>query len=324
MKYDVFLSYRREGGGATARILRDRLTDMGYRVFFDKESLRAGYFNTALYSVIEQCKDVIVVLSPNSLDRCADADDWVRREVEHALHHNKNVIPVMLPGFRFPDTLPENMDGLRYRQGIEVNEEFFDAFVEKLAKFLKARPSFLRGLLQNRTLKRFRPAMLAAVLVLGAFLGIRGWIDSDVYPRTAQEKNLTQEMVYYVSRNLTQIDVLAETYSQALESARRYLSVGMTDDTAMESQFAVTRQQLAEAEIATAAPGSEFLDKLAGSPFDTAEVHAMHDNVISFQKECVHNLDYLEQMLAPDYYPTDPARKLEILEQYEKMLEEDM
>ena len=324
MKYDVFISYRREGGAAMARLLRDRLTGMGYRVFFDKESLRAGYFNTALYSVIEQCKDVIVVLSPDALDRCDNADDWVRREVEHALHNNKNVIPVMLPGFQFPDTLPASMDGLRYRQGIEVNEEFFDAFMEKLAAFLKAKPKFLWWLLQNRTLKRFWPALIAAILVLAGFLGIRGWTDSEIYPRTAKEKNLTQEMVYYVSRNLTQFDILAETYSQALESARRYLSVGMTDDSAMESQFAVTRQQLDDADVSIAAPGSEFLEKLADSPFDTAEVQAMHDNVISFRKECVHNLDYLEQMLSPDYYPTDPARKLEILEQYEKMLEENM
>ena len=85
MGYDVFISYRREGGAATARILRDRLTEMGYRVFFDLESLRSGYFNTALYSVIEECRDVIVVLSPDSLDRCVNDDDWVRLEVEHAL-----------------------------------------------------------------------------------------------------------------------------------------------------------------------------------------------------------------------------------------------
>lgn len=324
MKYDVFISYRREGGAATARILRDRLTDMGYRVFFDLESLRSGYFNTALYSVIDQCKDVIVVLSPDSLDRCVNEDDWVRKEVEHALQRKKNVIPVLLRGFRFPDTLPDSIDSLRYCNGIEASEDFFDAFVEKLTEFMQAKPVLFRGLMQNRSLKRFLPALVAAVLVLGAFLGIRSLADSEIYPRTAQEKNLTQEMVYYVSRNLTHFDVLAETYSQALESARRYLSVGMTDDSAMESQFAITRQQLEDTDVSAAAPASDFLAKLADSPFDTAEVQAMHDNVISFRKECIHNLDYLEQMLAPDYYPRDPARKLEILEQYEKMLEENM
>lgn len=324
MQYDVFISYRREGGAATARILRDRLTEMGYRVFFDLESLRSGYFNEALYSVIDQCKDVIVVLSPNSLDRCVNEEDWVRKEVAHALAKKKNVIPVMLRGFDFPKELPESIDDLRFCNGLVASEDFFDAFIEKLTEFLQAKPVLFRGLAKSRILKRFLPGLLAAVLVLAAFLGIRGCAEQGKYPRTAQQRNLTQEMVYYVSRNLSRYDVLAETYKQALEAAHRYLSVGMTDATAMKNQFAITLQQLTEADVAGGAPEAEFLNKLADSPFDTAEVWAIHDNLEVFQVDCLHNLDYLEQVLAPDYYPTDAARKLEILEQYEKMLEEEL
>lgn len=324
MQYDVFISYRREGGAATARILRDRLTEMGYRVFFDLESLRSGYFNEALYSVIDQCKDVIVVLSPNSLDRCVNEDDWVRKEVAHALAKKKNVIPVLLRGFDFPKELPESIDDLRFCNGLVASEDFFDAFIEKLTEFLQAKPTALRGLTQNRAVKRFLPALMAVILVLAAFLGIRGWISQRKYPATAPQKNLTQEMVYYVSRNLSRYDVMAETYKQAMEAAHRYLSVGMTDPTAMKNQFAITRQQLTEADVAGGVPESEFLTKLADSPFDAAEVQAIYDNLKTFQTDCLHNLDYLEQMLAPDYYPTDAARKLEILEQYEKMLEEEL
>ena len=47
-KYDIFISYRRDGGQETARILRDSLAERGYRVFFDVESLRSGAFNTKL------------------------------------------------------------------------------------------------------------------------------------------------------------------------------------------------------------------------------------------------------------------------------------
>lgn len=101
-KYDVFISYRRQGGEQTARIICDRLMDSGYKVFFDVESLRSGAFNTKLYSVIDECRDVIVVLSQNSLDRCKDENDWVRLEIAHALKAGKNVIPVFLRGFVFP------------------------------------------------------------------------------------------------------------------------------------------------------------------------------------------------------------------------------
>ena len=48
MVYDIFISYRRDGGEYTAKILRDHLQDAGYRTFFDVESLRSGNFNTKL------------------------------------------------------------------------------------------------------------------------------------------------------------------------------------------------------------------------------------------------------------------------------------
>ena len=92
MVYDIFISYRRDGGEYTAKILRDHLQDAGYRTFFDVESLRSGNFNTKLYSVIDECTDFLLVLSPGALDRCKNEDDWVRREVEYALEKGKNVI----------------------------------------------------------------------------------------------------------------------------------------------------------------------------------------------------------------------------------------
>ena len=71
-KYDIFLSYRRDGGAETAKHLRDTLTERGYSVFLDVESLRAGAFNTELYRVIEHCTDFLLILPQNGLDRCAD------------------------------------------------------------------------------------------------------------------------------------------------------------------------------------------------------------------------------------------------------------
>ena len=40
MKYDIFISYRRDGGDTLAQLIYDRLTDRGYSVFLDIESLR--------------------------------------------------------------------------------------------------------------------------------------------------------------------------------------------------------------------------------------------------------------------------------------------
>ena len=70
LDYQIFVSYRREGGESLAALLYERLTRMGYRVFYDVESLRSGDFNEKLLGVIEKCEDVLVVLPPNGLDRC--------------------------------------------------------------------------------------------------------------------------------------------------------------------------------------------------------------------------------------------------------------
>lgn len=145
MAYDIFISYRRIGGEYTAKILRDHLQEAGYNVFFDLESLRSGEFNIKLYSVIDECTDFLLVLSPGALDRCDSEDDWVRREVEYALEKGKNVIPIMLRGFSFPDVLPKTMEALRYRNGLEANSQFFDAFLEQLKKkYLQTKPGVWR------------------------------------------------------------------------------------------------------------------------------------------------------------------------------------
>ena len=85
-KYDVFISYRRKGGVETARLLYDRLNRMGYRVSFDMETFRSGFFNKQIYGRIESCNDVLVLLSEHAMDlRENPEDDWFRLEVTHAL-----------------------------------------------------------------------------------------------------------------------------------------------------------------------------------------------------------------------------------------------
>lgn len=138
-KYDVFISYRRDGGEMLAHILYERLRDAGYAAFQDVESLRSGNFNTALYDVIENCRDFVLILSPGALDRCANPDDWVKNEIVYALEHNKNIIPIMMRGFQWPEVLPPEIDALRYKNGLTANTEYFDQFLIKLEDFLDSK-----------------------------------------------------------------------------------------------------------------------------------------------------------------------------------------
>ena len=139
-QYDIFISYRRDGGSGSAKHLRDILHEKGYRVFFDNDSLRNGSFNQQLIDIIRDCSDFILILSPNALDRCVNEGDWVRQEVAAALKYGKNIVPVFTEGFSFPETLPEDIDGIRWKNGITVNYDYFDAVVTKLISFLQSRP----------------------------------------------------------------------------------------------------------------------------------------------------------------------------------------
>ena len=171
--YDVFLSYRRDGGESMAILLRDRLTAKGYRVFLDVESLNSGSFNTKLLQVIENCTDFIVVLSKNCLDRCANDGDWVRAEIAHALAGGKNIVPVMLRGFEWPAALPDDINELRIQNGVNASSnEYFDAAVDRLTdKFLISRPRKRKGASQLQ--QRIFVAAEAVTIVSGLSLG--GW-----------------------------------------------------------------------------------------------------------------------------------------------------
>lgn len=57
-KYDIFISYRRDAF-ESANLFATRLKALGYRVFFDIETMNAGKFNEQLLNVIRECKDLI-------------------------------------------------------------------------------------------------------------------------------------------------------------------------------------------------------------------------------------------------------------------------
>lgn len=184
MKYDVFISYRRDGGDTLSQLIYDRLTHRGYRVFLDIESLNAGKFNEKLLEVIEECKDMIIVLPQNGLDRCHNEGDWLYRELEHGIKHGKNIVPVLMKGFEWPENIPEAIAEIKNYNGIVDNKEYFDAVIDRLTTLLTSKPA-LGGRLfkkvgerkkkirnQAKTLRRMMIGIFVLVLLcVGAVLG---------------------------------------------------------------------------------------------------------------------------------------------------------
>ena len=130
--YDIFISYRRDGGDTLAQLIYDRLTDRGYSVFLDIESLRSGKFNEKLFSVIDACQDVVVILPPDALERCNNEGDWLFLELTHALQERKNIVPVMMKGFEWPEEITEGLEELPNFNGIQDSKDCFDAVIDKM------------------------------------------------------------------------------------------------------------------------------------------------------------------------------------------------
>ena len=166
---DIFISYRRVDGAATAMLLYDILTGKGYRVFLDLNTLKNGNFNDAILQQIKHCKDFIIILSPQALQRLDD-EDWVRKELACALREKKNIIPVMDPRFNFPDDLPEDIREIRNMNGITIYTQYIKAIVEKIVSFLITPPP-------NPPKRKWIPILgiILAILAVGTALAFGIW-----------------------------------------------------------------------------------------------------------------------------------------------------
>ena len=139
---EIFISYRREGGAETARLIRKELEDRGYRTFLDVENLRSKFFDERLLHEIESRPHFVVILSPGCLDRCDKPNDWFRRELAHAMATGRNIIPVLKDGFRFPDkrNLPVDISELVRYNCVEYSHKYFAATIAQIVRFLDETP----------------------------------------------------------------------------------------------------------------------------------------------------------------------------------------
>lgn len=326
-KYDIFISYRRIGGEATARIICERLTDLGYSVFFDVEALRSGDFNTKLYSVIEECNDFLVILSPDSLDRCKDENDWVRLEIVHAIKHGKNIIPVMLRGFKFPIYLPEEIDIIRYKSGIEANSEFFDAFIDRLKGFLKTKTTFSKRIWQNTVFKRTLPFIIALFITAGTIFGgmtiYNKNFKTKIFPSSQEEKNITNEVLDYVGRNLTNYNLMIAKTEEAYKACGNYLiNLDTVEYENVVSLIEKSHDDILKIDTKKDSLKSELDSKVDKTPIKKDDLIAVNTGVVQLQDELLDSLQFVNFIIGKDSF-FDTGSKKQILAIYMNLLDID-
>lgn len=132
----VFLSYRRTNIPWALAIYQN-LTHYGYDVFFDYSGISSGDFEQVILGNITARAHFLVLLTPSSLERCNEPEDWLRREIETALETRRNIVPLLLEDFKFDspgivNQLTGTLTALRNYNGLEVPQAYFGEAMERL------------------------------------------------------------------------------------------------------------------------------------------------------------------------------------------------
>ena len=140
MKYNAFISYRRENGFLMAQIIHDKLAEKGITSFLDLEELRSGKFNEKLYEAIGNSNNFILILPKGALDRCTSSEDWVRKEIIAAIEMKKTVIPILCYGFEWPrdkyKDMPDEVCSLENYNAVKSTQDYLSAMIERLISFM--------------------------------------------------------------------------------------------------------------------------------------------------------------------------------------------
>lgn len=317
-KKNVFISYRRDGGEHTARMLHDKLTQLGYRVFYDIESMQSGNFDDRLYKVIEECDDFLVILSPGALESVDNREPWIIREIAYALKHDKNIIPIMVRNFEFPEYMPEEIEQLRYKNGLPADTQFFAAFIKKLEEFLQSKPS------KVIRFKRVMPVAIAAVLIIMSILGAAAWNNSALfpYPRTNAEKNLTRDLLYYIEINLLQIEQMAECMNEVYATCDRQLMYEEQTPDSLKQVMRQYRSALYQMNMEEGIMSSELTSALQDSPFSVADIAELYNIKLSYQEEFLNDIYYLEYLISNE--TMDKGTRKEVMDSYHRLMDEEM
>lgn len=316
-KYDIFISYRRDGGIDSAVALQSTLKHMHYRVFLDVDSMHTGRFDTTLLERIKECQDFLLILSPGALTRCKDENDWVRREIEYAISLKKNIIPIICDGGgvaeRLNAELPESLASLPLYNVLEMNLVQLQAMTDLLRSSLTAKPhNSARGAAIGAVI-----AVLVCIIVFGAGSYIKA--NSSVYPRTQRQKNLVSQALSYTSVSLAEYNAVHGAYLDALDETVLYLS-GSPQVTRSElsARYGNVLDAIESAKERITEADASLLDGLADSPLSTADLQTMAGALDLCLDELSGNLLFLEYALLDDEY-TLSSHKLAWVEYYSSL-----
>ncbi len=129
----IFISYGREDSAGEAGRIYDYVERKFGReaIFKDVDALAPGdNFRDRINEAVGQCEILLAIIGRHWLQvqdtvgrrRLDNPADWVRLEIETALHRDVRVIPILLDGVGMPamQDLPESLQPLCYRNAARI------------------------------------------------------------------------------------------------------------------------------------------------------------------------------------------------------------
>lgn len=178
--------------------------------------------------------------------------DWLYLELSHALGEGKNIVPVMMKGFAWPEDMPAGLEELKHFNGIQDSKDYFDAVIDKMTALLQSRASVSARLVKKiqkrkkhfrikkkiKIYKKFLAGILAAGIVAAAAIIIPKLIENQNLQEEASRVNIQitpdEEMSaseYYDAREILKqrFDILAEGFDYEIEMNDDTIDVNICD-----------------------------------------------------------------------------------------------
>ena len=231
-------------------------------------------------------------------------------------------MPVILRGFTFPHELPEDIEKLRYQNGLEASTEFFDAFAQKLSEFFISKPHFINRIVQNALFKKVLPLAMALILAFGGIWGgIKLYESAHAsFPVTQAEKNMVSEIIYYMSQNYGYGNIAMKAYSNALDSLDKYLQ--NPSDSAyntLQIDLDYAKSQIIEVNRKFVVVDENLSNKIDTKNLPKDDIIALPDFLKTITDDMINSIEYMK-VLAPDGY-LSKTLKIQWMNNYKELME---
>lgn len=170
---------------------------------FDR--LRSGEFPEELKQRINECADVIVIITPDTWGRSDDETCWMTQEIELAFSLNKNIIPVVIGDDTWYAKVPKKIQALKMHQAFVCHADYIELEMDKLVRALITKPEVVHPC-QIEPYKGEKDYIFVSychkdsecvlpVIAVMTNKGYRVWYDEGIDPGTEWDKNIADHII---------------------------------------------------------------------------------------------------------------------------------